>query len=331
MKNRIQQINNDSGEFKGYTLEVNDERQSVIKVVSFPGYKIKTQINNQDTIYSNITTDYWGSWSLIKRLSEEEKMFPFIKSQDIEQYKLTGIEYKEYWSNHIRKCIESSEFKIIPNGTWQMVFSESSKGDWKYPNNKIGQTNLKGQQQLNDVFTSENPKYSDFEIDNIPIAIKETPYEDSGRVKFWRKKIREESLPPIVLMHLSQLSNSMIIDGHSRLMASILENVPPKLIILYPTIEQKIKPDLTQADKRAKALVKQYETNPNLKLEQVNQLLISFYDDRPWLVRRTAAKFNKDENQWNLEVKRLIEELNLSVEIDRIENEINEETGYNKL
>ena len=82
---------------------------------------------------------------------------------------------------------------------------------------------------------------------------------------------------------------------------------------------------------RAKALIKQFETNPNLKLKQMNQLLISFYDDRPWLVRRTTAKFNKDENQWNFEVKKLIEELNLSVEIDRIENEINEETGYNKL
>ena len=210
-----------------------------------------------------------------------------------------------------------------------MLYSESINENWKYQNNKVGQTNLKGQQQLNEVFISENPKYSDFEIDNIPIAVKETPYEDSGRVKFWRKKVKEGTLPPIVLMHMSQLSNSIIIDGHSRLMASILENVPPKLIILYPTIEQEIKPDLKQADKRAKALIKQFETNPNLKLKQMNQLLISFYDDRPWLVRRTTAKFNKDENQWNFEVKKLIEELNLSVEIDRIENEINEETGYN--
>jgi len=330
MKNRIQQINSDSGEFIGYTLEINTDRESAIQVVSFPGYKIKTQINSQNRIYSNITSDYWGSWSIINKLSEEEQIFPFIKSNEIEDFKLAGIHYKDYWLNQIRRKIESSEIKIIPNGTWQMLYTESIKGDWKYQNNKVGQTNLKGQQQLNEVFISENPKYSDFEIDNIPIAVKETPYEDSGRVKFWRKKVKEGTLPPIVLMHLSQLSNSIIIDGHSRLMASILENVPPKLIILYPTIEQEIKPDLKQADKRAQALVKQYKTNPNLKLEQMNQLLISFYDDRPWLVRRTTAKFNKDENQWNNEVKKLIEDLNLSEEIDRIENEIKEETGYNK-
>lgn len=331
MKNRIHQINSDSGEFIGYTLEINTDEVSTIQVVSFPGYKIKTQINNQNTIYSNIASDYWGSWSIINKLSEEEQIFPFIKSSEIEQYKLDGIHYKDYWLNQIRRKIKSSEIKIIPNGTWQMLYSESIKGDWKYQNNKVGQTYLKGQQQLNEVFISENPKYSDYEVDNIPIAVKEIPYKESGRVKFWRKKVKEKTLPPIVLMHLSQLSNSIIIDGHSRLMASILENVPPKLIILYPTIDQEIKPNLKQADKRAKALVKQYETNPNLKLEQMNQLLISFYDDRPWLVRRTTAKFNKDENQWNIEVKKLIEHLNLSEEIDRIENEMKEETGYNKL
>ena len=62
----------------------------------------------------------------------------------------------------------------------------------------------------------------------------------------------------------------------------------------------------------------------------MNQLLISFYDDRPWLVRRTNAKFNKDEEQWNNEVRKLIEQLNLGEEINRIENEINGKTGYNK-
>lgn len=319
MKNKLQQINSESGDFIGYTLEINEEKESVIQVVSFPGYKIKTQINNQNIVYSNITSDYWGSWSIVNKLSEETQIFPFIKSSDIEQYKLARIEYKDYWLNQIRRTIESNQIKLVPNGTWQMIYSESLQGDWKYQNNSVGQTNLKGQQQLNEVFTSENPKYSDFEIDNIPIAIKETPFEESGRVKFWRKKVKEGTLPPIVLMHLSQLSNSIIIDGHSRLMASISENVPPKLIILYPTIEQEIKLDLTQADKRAKALIKQYETNPNLKLEQMNQLLISFYDDRPWLVRRTTAKFNKDENQWNYEVKRLIQALKLSGEINRIE------------
>lgn len=330
-KNSVIQIDSDSGEFIGYSLDINDEHESVLQVVSYPGYKIKTQFQNQNIIYSNITSDYWGSWSLINKLPEEHQIFPFFKSSEIEQYKLSGLNYKDYWLSHVRRRIESSQTKILHNGTWKMLFSESIKEDWKYQYNKVGQTNLKGHQQLNEVFKTENPKYSDFEIDNIPIAIKKTPLEESGRVKFWRKKIKEESLPPIILIHLSQLSNSIIIDGHSRLLASILEDVPPKLIILYPTVEQEIKPDLEQANKRAKSLVNQYEKNPNLKLEQMNQLLISFYDDRPWLVRRTNAKFNKEEGQWNNEVKKLIEDLNLAEEIDRVENEINEKTGYNNM
>lgn len=328
MKNNIEHIESDSGEFLGYSLEINDERESVLRVVSYPGFKCKTQIKTQNVIYSNITSDYWGSWSLINKLSDEIQILPFIKSSDIEQFQLSGLDYRNYWLSYFRKIIETSPIKFTPNGSWKMQFSESLNRDWKYLNNTVGQTDLKGHQQLDEVYDSENPKYSDFEIDNIPIAIKQTPFKDSGRIKFWRKKIKEESLPPIILIHLSQLSNSIIIDGHSRLLASILEDIPPKLIILYPITEQEIKPDLEQADKRAKALVAQFEKNPNLKLDQMNQLLISFYDDRPWLVRRTKAKFNKNEEQWNNEVKKLIEELNLGEEIRRIENEINEKTGH---
>lgn len=331
MKNRFEQINSDSGELMGYSLEINDERKSVLQVVSYPGFKSKTQIKNESIIYSNISSDYWGSWSLMNKQSDDFKIFPFIKSSDIEQFKLSGLEYKNYWLSYFRKAIEFSSYKFIPNGSWKMIYSESVNSDWKYQNNKVGKTNLKGHQELKEVYESENPTYSDFEISNIPIAIKQTPHEESGRVKFWRKKIKEESLPPIVLVHLSQLSNSIIIDGHSRLLASIIEGVPPKLIILYPTIEQEISPDINRADKRAKALVKQFEKNPNLKLEQMNKLLISFYDDRPWLVRRTKAKFSKDEEQWNLEVKNFIKQLNLAEEVDRIEKETNEETGYNKV
>ena len=37
MKNRIKQINSESGEFIGYTLEIKEEQDSLIQVVSFPG------------------------------------------------------------------------------------------------------------------------------------------------------------------------------------------------------------------------------------------------------------------------------------------------------
>ena len=330
MKNKIEHIESDSGDFLGYSLEINDERESVLQVVSYPGFKCKTQIKTQNVIYSNITSDYWGSWSIMNKLSDEIQILPFIKSSDIEQFQLSGLDYRNYWLSYFRKIIETSPIKFTPNGSWKMLYSESLNRDWKYLNNRVGQTDLKGHQQLDEVYDSENPTYSDFEIDNIPIAIKQTPFKDSGRIKFWRKKIKEDSLPPIILIHLSQLSNSIIIDGHSRLLASIIEDVPPKLIILYPTTEQEIKPDLEQAVIRAKALDTQFGKNPILKLEQMNQLLISFYDDRPWLVRRTNAKFNKDEEQWNNEVRKLIEQLNLGEEINRIENEINGKTGYNK-
>ena len=46
---------------------------------------------------------------------------------------------------------------------------------------------------------------------------------ESGRVKWWRKKARDKTLPPVLLWWFSGLRAYFVLDGHDRLLAAFLE------------------------------------------------------------------------------------------------------------
>ncbi|MCC6808214.1 MAG: hypothetical protein IT381_12385 [Deltaproteobacteria bacterium] len=55
---------------------------------------------------------------------------------------------------------------------------------------------------------------------------------DSGRVKMWRKHARAGTLPPILLLLVSPIEGYILLDGHDRLLAALLEHKRPGAIAL---------------------------------------------------------------------------------------------------
>jgi hypothetical protein len=53
-----------------------------------------------------------------------------------------------------------------------------------------------------------------------------------GRVKMWRKRARDRTLPPIVTWWCRGLFAHVLLDGHNRLHAALLEGVKPDVIVL---------------------------------------------------------------------------------------------------
>jgi hypothetical protein len=62
--------------------------------------------------------------------------------------------------------------------------------------------------------------------------------EDDGRVKSWRKRARDGTLPPALLLYVDLLAKWLVLDGHDRLHAALLEGVTPPLLGLWPVIER---------------------------------------------------------------------------------------------
>ena len=64
------------------------------------------------------------------------------------------------------------------------------------------------------------------------IALK-THHAEDDRLKYWRKRARQNQLPPVLVYELTALSDCwLILDGHLRLAAALAEGQLPPLIVI---------------------------------------------------------------------------------------------------
>lgn len=103
----------------------------------------------------------------------------------------------------------------------------------------------------------------------------------AGRLKWWRKKAREGSLPPILLWFVGGLSAYVVLDGHYRLQAAIEENRPPQFIVLSSTHIRPVQTDPDWQQQVLETLRRQIDKYPNFNPASMNDVLIHAFDDRP--------------------------------------------------
>lgn len=77
-----------------------------------------------------------------------------------------------------------------------------------------------------------------------PLRMSSDP--ESARVSWWRKVARRGDLPPVVCMRVDPLLADVIIDGHDRMLAALLEGKDPDIIRLE-SISQRV---LSEAQRR---------------------------------------------------------------------------------
>ncbi|MFD5767755.1 hypothetical protein ACFWIN_18270 [Streptomyces sp. NPDC127049] len=64
------------------------------------------------------------------------------------------------------------------------------------------------------------------------LPLRPLPPADDGRVKAYRKQVREGTLPPVLVWWVSGFDSFVILDGHARLAAAIAESADPPLLEL---------------------------------------------------------------------------------------------------
>ncbi len=75
-------------------------------------------------------------------------------------------------------------------------------------------------------------------FDGTVHPLRQRPDDEEGRLKAWRKAAREGWLPPLVLFRVSGLNAWLLIDGHLRLRAAQLEQVRPRVVLVWRLIEE---------------------------------------------------------------------------------------------
>jgi hypothetical protein len=111
---------------------------------------------------------------------------------------------------------------------------------------------------------------------------------EDGRVKSWRKLARDRTLPPALLLYVDILEKWLVLDGHDRIHAALLEGVEPPLLGLWPFIERR--PEERQVARDGALFAADFQLRATATpevIDRVNRMLVrSFAPPSPGTVTR---------------------------------------------
>jgi hypothetical protein len=103
----------------------------------------------------------------------------------------------------------------------------------------------------------------------------------ASRVKAWRKRARDGTLPPLLLWFVSGLDACVLLDGHDRLLAALEEGVSPRLLTLWRCCVRPRQVDVSRQQGVIEELAHRREAadpcRPALATDHENRLLLDAF------------------------------------------------------
>lgn len=135
---------------------------------------------------------------------------------------------------------------------------------------------------------------------------------DSGRVKMWRKRAREGTLPPVLVHLVSALDLFALLDGHDRFAAARAEGVAVPWLHATAVGTQPAYLDPARSEAIARQIDRMMGNTPPVPAASMNALALQAFDDRPvpcricygWPIEGGAAL-------WDDEVSRRLDALGI--------------------
>lgn len=309
-------------------VESDTELKPNIHLQTGGDHRIKLVNGDSTVFWATILDDYGGVWVSKSFDGVEKSNMPIrpITSLDIESRRdLTGAEWLKSWTRFYLDELTSNSASFLYEGRWLFTVCKpiERKVEWiytqTYKSQKHEETHV---YEVKDCIKDEKLEYVDWWVSGSGKLINTRhPDGESGRVKWWRKKVKEERLPPILAWYLNCLDAYIIIDGHDRLLASIIEDKPPEIIVAYSAHEIEFPHDESVRHKIVHSIEQRQldKRKKPMSIESINQTLINAFDDRPFNCSKTFSWASiASEDEWVSEVKNNLEGIEQSELIEDV-------------
>jgi len=221
--------------------------------------------------------------ALIKNLQrkQETPIISHIHSSDIEERKeLQGSEKFKSWSKYFIQSLNRIDNHFFTHGKWLITVFASSNWDY-YGTEERNKSSFHKEifnALKNNTFQYISWVYTPNDKDMLFTSLNIIDEHD-GRLKWWRKKAKEKTLPPILVYFVSGLDSYIILDGHYRLKAAQLENIEPDIILLSNYETEKYTIDTKIQTKVLKSLENRNNKRNSkpLKQDALNKIFIDAY------------------------------------------------------
>jgi len=139
--------------------------------------------------------------------------------------------------------------------------------------------------------------------------------EDDPRVKAWRKRARDGSLPPLLLAWSSSLGLFFLLDGHDRLRAARLEQKPVSAFALWPVETVPIAPDPKKQEavwRSFEEILEDPERRQRIPTSTFNAALLSAYETAFLRSTQRVWPLPQGRARWAREVRRRLTALGVA-------------------
>lgn len=271
----------------------------------------KLMYGTQTLFWARQHYKYYGV-ALIKAniLIENTPIVSSINSIDVEERKqLVGSEKLKSWAKYFIQSLSKNKNQFFYSGKWLIrPFTYSS---WQYTDTQeLKQSHI--DERIFDALDSSIYQYvSWFHTPSKDVAFVglHSINEDNSRLKWWRKKAKENTLPPILLYYISALDTYVLIDGHYRLKAAQLENILPETLVISTyhldkyIADPKIKTSILKSLQNRKK-------NRQLTLDETNDILINAYTEEHIYVRQTSKAWQSTKEKCLLDLISYLDPIN---------------------
>jgi hypothetical protein len=213
------------GEWQGLSLTVLGAPAPGLTVSVCAPKRIRLAAQERPLLWARID-DFYSGYELL-RSSEaiSPGVIPPIPFALAEQHRHAGDRpgFDRAWARAFAEMLANSNACPLSDGPWRLGSNGGARGLRDLAPNLV--TKIVGQQ-------SHGYLEWDFGDDLYPITLRQLSSPESGRVRAWRKLVRNASLPPILLYWVSGLDAYVVLDGHDRLLAASLENASAPALLL---------------------------------------------------------------------------------------------------
>ena len=323
------------GQWGGLSIEISGPPQGKPQLHLRTGNnaRLKLMFNETPLLWGTMATSYYGAWLVRNPLPMQwaSPLVPAIDSAQVEHHRhLPAGERMKAWSRYFINQLMEHQADFLYPGHWvarpmMPVAVRSQRGEgvsnWYFSTEQEMTSHLPRWSACGDgILDNLQPRpveWLDWDLGNL-IGL-HTVDSYAGRMKWWRKKAREDSLPPVLLWYVGALCSYVIIDGHYRLQAALAENVKPTFIVLSSTKTYPLTPNPDTQQRVFNSLMLQSERNPGFDVRTLNQALINNFDDRPCHSAKTHAWAGiVSDTEWSQEVKQFLLEREATEELDDI-------------
>lgn len=298
-------------QWRGLLLTVSNAPKPALRLRTAAGKRMRLDAGDLPLLWAEIEEGYNGV-TIYRNLPQRLDCLPAISATEVQYISAAPSEQqKRSWLKHFAQALRDVDISCLSDGLWALEYCDGSNVYHPHWRSKRGLRawHLGGGTE-------------DFQLLQAPVVYLDwcmsgngqvlnlfaPQHKDSGRVKWWRKLARAGQLPPLLVWYIHSLNAYLILDGHDRLQASLLEGVRPGFAVLTSFYEVAVQGDtrreqaiLHQVNLVAERIDQGIHINPD-SFAGMQKLLAQAFDHRPMRRFITRSTANLQPQLWQDEV-----------------------------